>query len=52
VEYFALHTGKDIDTIAKDMERDLFMSSKEALEYGLVDTILERRKHGKAEKRS
>ena len=52
VEYFSLHTGKDIDTVAKDMERDLFMSAQEALEYGLVDTILERRKHGKAEKRS
>jgi len=52
VEYFALHTGKDIDTVAKDMERDLFMSAQEALAYGLVDKILERRKHGKAEKRS
>ena len=52
VEYFARHTGKDTDTVARDMERDLFMSAEEALEYGLVDKILERRKHGKAEERS
>jgi ATP-dependent protease ClpP protease subunit len=31
------------------MERDFFMSAQEALEYGLVDKIFERRKHGKAE---
>ena len=52
VEYFARHTGKDTDTVARDMERDLFMSAEEALAYGLVDKILERRKHGKAEERS
>jgi len=46
VEYFALHTGKTIETIAADMERDLFMSAEEAVGYGLVDKILERRKHG------
>lgn len=46
VEYFALHTGKAVDEIAKDMERDLFMSAEEAMAYGLVDKVLERRKHG------
>lgn len=46
VEYFALHTGKSPEAVAQDMERDLFMSADEALEYGLIDTILERRKHG------
>jgi ATP-dependent protease ClpP protease subunit len=29
------------------MERDFFMSAEEAVAYGLVDKILERRKHGK-----
>lgn len=33
-------TGKDIDTINKDTERDYFMDSNEALEYGIVDKIL------------
>jgi ATP-dependent Clp protease protease subunit len=35
--------GKTFDDLAKDMERDFFMSSQEALEYGLVDKIIERR---------
>jgi len=35
--------GKDFDTLATDMERDKFMSAKEALEYGLIDQIVEER---------
>jgi ATP-dependent Clp protease protease subunit len=46
VDYFALHAGKSPEEIAKDMERDLFMSAEEAKAYGLVDKVLERRKHG------
>ena len=34
------NTGKPIDIIAKDTERDNFMSADEALDYGLVDKIL------------
>jgi len=49
VEYFARHTGKTVDRVAQDMERDFFMSAQEAVEYGLVDSILERRKHGPVE---
>ena len=49
IEYFAMHTGKSADTVAADMERDFFMSAEEALQYGLVDRVLERRKHGKVE---
>ena len=49
IEYFAMHTGKSAETVAADMERDFFMSAQEALEYGLVDRIFERRKHGKDE---
>lgn len=46
VDYFALHAGKSPEEIAKDMERDLFMSADEAKAYGLVDKVLERKKHG------
>ena len=35
--------GKDFDTLAADMERDKFMSATEALEYGLIDKIIEKR---------
>ena len=33
-------TGKDIDIINNDTERDYFMDSDEALDYGIVDKIL------------
>jgi ATP-dependent Clp protease, protease subunit len=37
------HTGQDIETIAKDTDRDNFMSGSEAVEYGLIDEVLEKR---------
>lgn len=40
----AKNTGKDLKTITKDTERDYFLDSKEALEYGIVDKILEKKK--------
>ncbi len=39
----AENTGKDIEVIAQDTERDNFMTAQEALEYGLVDKILDKR---------
>ena len=39
----ANNTGKDIKTITKDTERDYFLDSKEALEYGIIDKILQKR---------
>jgi ATP-dependent Clp protease protease subunit len=43
-EILAVHTGQSIKTIAKDTERDNFMSPDDALNYGLVDQILDSRK--------
>jgi len=40
----AKHTGQPIEKIEQDLERDNFMSATEALEYGLVDTVLAQRK--------
>ncbi len=40
----AKHTGQPIEKIERDLERDHFMSATEALEYGLVDTVLAQRK--------
>ncbi len=37
----AKHTGADIEKVKVDTERDKFMSAKEALEYGLIDKIVE-----------
>jgi len=35
------HTGKDIDQVEKDADRDYYMTAQEACEYGLVDKVLE-----------
>ncbi len=42
-EILARHTGQPLKKIQADTERDYFMGSKEALEYGLVDEILKKR---------
>ncbi len=36
-------TGKPIEIIEKDTDRDNFMSAKEAMEYGLIDKVIEKR---------
>lgn len=42
-EILAKHTGKDINIIENDTERDFFLTSKDALDYGIVDSIITRR---------
>ncbi|HJP98964.1 MAG TPA: ATP-dependent Clp endopeptidase proteolytic subunit ClpP [Rhodanobacteraceae bacterium] len=42
----ARHTGKPIETITHDTERDRFMSAADSKEYGLIDAVLERRADG------
>ncbi|MDJ0956748.1 MAG: ATP-dependent Clp endopeptidase proteolytic subunit ClpP [Arenicellales bacterium] len=37
------HTGQDMDTISRDTERDNFMGGEEAVAYGLIDTVIEKR---------
>ncbi len=39
-EILAKHSGKPIDVIAHDTERDFFMGSEEAVKYGIVDKVL------------
>ena len=39
----AYHTGKDIDEIQKDTDRDNFLSAEESVEYGLIDKVLSNR---------
>ena len=43
-EIMAKHTGQPIKKIEQDLERDNFMSASEALDYGLIDTVLAERK--------
>ena len=42
-QLLAENCGKDIDTIARDTERDNWMTAEEALDYGLVDKIISNR---------
>lgn len=37
------HTGQPIEKVAKDTERDYFMGPEQAIEYGIIDQILEKR---------
>ena len=46
IEYFAKHSGKSIEQISSDMERDFYMSAQDAVEYGIADSILTREKNG------
>ncbi|MBQ6112281.1 MAG: ATP-dependent Clp endopeptidase proteolytic subunit ClpP, partial [Synergistaceae bacterium] len=39
----AAHTGQDIETIARDTDRDNYMTAEEAMKYGLIDKIIEAR---------
>ena len=41
-QILADHTGKPVSDIAKDTERDYYMSGEEALEYGLIDEVVKR----------
>ena len=38
----AQHTGRDLEAIAKDTDRDFFLGAEEAKDYGLVDEILQK----------
>lgn len=42
-ELMALHTGQSLDIIEKDTDRDNFMSAQQAVDYGLVDAIFDKR---------
>ncbi len=42
-EILAKHTGQSVETVARDSDRDNFMDGEKAVEYGLIDTVLESR---------
>jgi ATP-dependent Clp protease, protease subunit len=39
-EIISFHSGQEVDRVARDMDRDFFMGSQQAKEYGLVDEII------------
>lgn len=46
------HTGKDLDMIVKDAERDFYMTPQEALDYGIIDNVMERKIEDKPTEKS
>lgn len=41
-EIISKHTGKDVEQIKNDADRDNYMSSQQALDYGIIDKVIER----------
>jgi ATP-dependent Clp protease protease subunit len=41
IEIFVKHTGQDRDVIERDTDRDLYLSAAQAVEYGLIDSVLQ-----------
>jgi ATP-dependent Clp protease protease subunit len=41
-EMFAKNTGKSVDQVTKDMDRDNWMSAEEAKKYGIIDDVIEK----------
>jgi len=41
IDVFVTHTGKDAKEIEKDTDRDVYMTAEKAVEYGLIDGVLE-----------
>ena len=42
-QVLASHTGKDIETIQRDTDRDNFLTAQDGVEYGLIDRVVENR---------
>jgi ATP-dependent Clp protease protease subunit len=42
-EILSMHTGRSIDQVEKDTDRDYYLAADEAKEYGLIDNILLKR---------
>ncbi len=43
-ELIAKHTGQPLDRVERDTDRDYFLSPLEAVEYGLIDGIIEQKR--------
>jgi ATP-dependent Clp protease protease subunit len=48
-EIYAKHTGKDLKAIEKALDRDTFMTANDAMDFGIIDTVVESREAISAE---
>ena len=44
-DVYAKHTGQDYETVEKTLDRDHFLTSDEALEFGLIDRVIDKREY-------
>ncbi|GBF50488.1 ATP-dependent Clp protease, proteolytic subunit ClpP [Leptospira ryugenii] len=44
IDLYGKHTGKPVDQIQRDTERNFYMSAEEAKEYGIIDNVIQERK--------
>ena len=51
-ELYATHTGQTPEKVKADLDRDLYMSSEEAKEYGIIDKVIQQRSELEIEKPS
>ncbi|MEE9294072.1 MAG: ATP-dependent Clp protease proteolytic subunit [Phycisphaerae bacterium] len=51
-EIIAHHTGRDVETIREEIERDRFLNAEEAVEYGIVDEVLSPEKPKSGDKKN
>jgi ATP-dependent Clp protease protease subunit len=42
-EIISRHSGQDVEQVMRDIDRDRFMTPEEAVEYGIVDAVMETR---------
>jgi len=42
-ELYAVHTGQTADKVEQDIDRDRFMSAEEAVEYGIIDKVIQQK---------
>jgi len=50
-EILAKHTGQNVEKIDRDTDRDYILQAHEAVEYGLVDQVMEKREEGSEQRR-
>jgi ATP-dependent Clp protease protease subunit len=50
-EILAKHTGQNVDKIERDTDRDYILQAQEAVDYGLVDQVMEKREEGAEQRR-
>ena len=50
IEIFVQHTGQEKEVIERDQDRDIYFNAQQAVQYGLIDTVLEPQKLGVKER--